>query len=79
MDTVSNIREEKRVAELQVEREATKRIEQKIEWCLSEVEKEKYSIREALDLNFFSVASSKIKRIETLKEKELELRAALVS
>ena len=74
MTTVSDTRVEKRVAELQAERKFSKLIQQKIEWCLSEVEKEKDAVREALDQNFFSIAASKIRRIEALKVKELELR-----
>lgn len=81
MKLLSEIREEKRVKELQSENiSQIKRqylIEESIKHCLSEIEKEKESIVEALHQNFFAMAKSKIARIEELKEKELKLRRKL--
>ena len=69
MQTVSNIRTEKRTNEIQAENARNKRNLRTIAWCESKIKEEKEAIIDCLDQNFFSMAESKIKRIQELQDK----------
>ena len=80
MNTVSNIREEKRVAELQAERfdaKAQKRIEERIEWCESEIQKENQNIIFAAKEKENSLVISACERIKKLIDKKVSLQIKL--
>ena len=73
MKTVSDYRVEKRVLEIQRENRITKLNKQRILHTRAAIEREKESILQALDCNFFDMAKTKIERVRQLKKKELLL------
>ena len=55
------------------------RIEIEIQYLQNQINKVKDSMKETLDMNFFSVAKAKIESIEEMTEKIFELRSLLNS
>jgi len=55
------------------------RIEIEIQYLQNQINKEKDSLKDTLDSNFFSVAKAKIESIEKMTEKIFELRSLLNS
>ena len=77
MMTVAQIRIEKNIEEARKDYANVKKAklnQRKINSILNSIEKEKESIIECLDQNFFSMAKSYLNRIEEMNIKIIELR-----
>lgn len=80
MKTLSDYRKERK--ELQsidksIDKKLGKIILERIEYYLSEIEKEKESIQDCLDQNFWSTSRLKIDRIEKMQNQIINLRRRL--
>ena len=53
------------------------RIEIEIQYLQNQINAQKDSLKETLDMNFFSVAKAKIESIEEMTDKIFELRSLL--
>lgn len=77
MKTVSDYRNEKNTQDAKdeyLENKANERRNQRIEYVLTQIDKEIQDIPKCLEQGFFSMAQTKINRIVELKEKIIDLR-----